>query len=71
MSNYISDRTGNEIDSPKYLKLLCGSMASFDESSGISYRCNTCNAVVLSIGMPRRCKELYEMEEVINRLKGE
>ena len=52
------------------IELLCGNMASFDHSSGISYRCNTCFAVVGSIGMPRECKELYDMEEVINKLKG-
>lgn len=52
------------------LELLCGSIASFDHDSGISYRCNTCNAVVGSVGMPRQCKELYSMEEVVNKLKG-
>ena len=50
--------------------LLCGATASFDHSSGISYRCNDCGAVVGSIGMPRECKELYDMEKVVNRLKG-
>jgi hypothetical protein len=70
MSCYISDRTGNEIIPPTHIKLLCGNTASFDELSGISYRCNTCNAVVFSVGMPRHCKELYLMEEVVNRLKG-
>ena len=29
----------------------------FDESSGISYRCEDCMAVVGSIGQPRSCKE--------------
>ena len=36
--------------------LPCGSTAHFDESSGISYRCNSCFAVVGSIGQPDRCK---------------
>lgn len=52
------------------VKLLCGATASFDIESGISYRCNSCYAVVGSIGMPRSCKELYDMEDVINKLKG-
>ena len=52
------------------IELLCGATASFDHSSGISYRCTTCFAVVGSIGMPRQCKTLYDMEEVVEKLKG-
>jgi len=70
VSRYFSDKHGNDIAPVEQLKLLCGSMASFDDSSGISYRCNTCFAVVHSIGMPKQCKELYDMEEVVNKLKG-
>lgn len=39
---------------PMYLP--CGGTAYFDESSGISYRCE-CGAVVGSIGMPQSCKD--------------
>jgi hypothetical protein len=39
------------------LFLPCGGEANFDTSSGISYRCEHCNAVVGSVGMPRSCKE--------------
>lgn len=39
------------------MKLPCGGIAYFDTSSGISYRCEECNAVVGSIGQPQRCKE--------------
>lgn len=53
----------------KPIKLLCGAMASFDEDSGFSYRCDSCGAVVGSLGMPSRCKELYDMERVIAKLK--
>ena len=52
------------------IELLCGATASFDHSSGISYRCNTCLAVVGSMGMPRECKKLYDMEKVVRKLKG-
>ena len=52
------------------IDLLCGGKAYFDESSGISYRCETCGAVVGSVGMPQGCKELYDMETVIEKLKG-
>lgn len=50
--------------------LLCGATAHFDYGSGIGYRCDDCGAVVHSVGMPRECKELYEMREVVERLKG-
>lgn len=55
---------------PKPIVLLCGSLAEFDVDSGISYRCTTCYAVVGSVGMPRECKELYEMEKVADKLRG-
>ena len=55
---------------PKPIVLLCGSKAYFDYGSGISYRCAECGATVGSVGMPSRCKELYEMEKVVDKLKG-
>lgn len=39
------------------IHLPCGSRAVFDESSGISYRCENCWAVVGSIGQPQYCKD--------------
>ena len=50
------------INLPPYA-LPCGGVARFDrESSTYSHRCDACNAVVGSVGMPRRCLELYEKE---------
>ena len=46
----------------------CGSIAYFDHSSGIGHRCDTCGAVIGSIGQPRECKEeakKYEAWEAI------
>ena len=43
------------IQTPLYLP--CGGHARFDLSSGISYRCETCMAVVGSIGQPNSCRE--------------
>lgn len=37
--------------------LPCGGTAYFDVESGTSYRCETCFAVVGSIGQPQRCKD--------------
>jgi hypothetical protein len=55
---------------PEDIELECGSIASFDMDSGISYRCTTCFAVVGSIGMPDRCRELEDMVVVIEKLRG-
>lgn len=52
------------------IDLLCGNKAYFDRDTGCSYRCIACFATVGSIGMPRSCKELYDMEEVVDKLKG-
>jgi hypothetical protein len=52
------------------IELLCGSTASFDDGSGCAHRCDNCGAVVGSVGMPRRCKDLYDMEEVVAKLRG-
>jgi len=43
-----------EFFNPMYLP--CGGTAYFDESSGISYRCE-CGSVVGSIGQPQSCKD--------------
>jgi hypothetical protein len=41
----------------KPMYLPCGGVAYFDQDSGISYRCETCFAVVGSVGQPRSCQE--------------
>ena len=55
---------------PEDIELECGSIASFDTGSGISYRCNTCYAVVGSIGMPAGCRELEDIAVVVQKLRG-
>ena len=51
------------------LHLPCGGTAYWDESSGIAHRCDTCMAVVGSIGMPRECKhEMDKYEKVLPAL---
>lgn len=52
------------------MPLPCGGVAYFDESSGISYRCGDCMAVVGSIGMPPRCKQEAEKYRVMELLGG-
>ncbi len=54
----------------KPVHLPCGGVAYFDQDSGISYRCETCFAVVGSIGMPRLCKEEFDKEKMIAILAG-
>lgn len=52
---------------PVYLP--CGGTAYFDESSGISYRCE-CGAVVGSIGMPSACKDEEQKYKNWEKLGG-
>ncbi len=47
--------------------LPCGGTAYFDESSGISYRCE-CGAVVGSIGMPRSCRSEMDKYDMLKQL---
>lgn len=36
----------------------CGGTPLFDSDSGCAYRCDTCFAVLGSIGQPERCKQI-------------
>ena len=47
--------------------LPCGGTAYFDESSGISYRCELCGAVVGSIGMAYQCKDEFKKWEAYEK----
>ncbi len=50
------------------MHLPCGGVAEFDHSSGISYRCEMCNAVVGSVGMPRFCQSEIAKYDVLKQL---
>jgi hypothetical protein len=52
------------------IRIPCGATASFDVSSGISYRCEDCFAVVGSIGQPKSCKEKELEYELMKQLGG-
>ena len=39
-------------------RMNCGGIPVFDHESGFSYRCDSCGAVIGSIGQPKRCVEL-------------
>lgn len=53
------------------MHLPCGGTAYFDTSSGISYRCEDCMAVVGSIGQPQQCKDEMTKWENWKRLGGQ
>jgi hypothetical protein len=55
----------------KPMYLPCGGVAYFDTDSGISYRCETCFAVVGSMGQPRSCKEEAKKYDVWKELGGQ
>lgn len=61
-----------DIDSglTKPMYLPCGGTAYFDFSSGISYRCEHCGAVVGSIGQPDYCKGEAKKYENWEKLGG-
>jgi len=47
----------------RYVDTPCGALAEVDDSGGYpAYRCNTCNALIGSSGMPSECYELYKEE---------
>jgi len=53
---------------PTYQYLPCGNRATFDYASGMSYRCETCWAVVGSIGQPAECREEAKKYDVLQAL---
>lgn len=52
------------------ISLPCGGTAYFDESSGISHRCE-CGAVVGSVGMPKFCREEADKWKAWEKLGGQ
>lgn len=52
------------------MPLPCGGTAYFDESTGCSYRCDTCYAVVGSIAQPQSCKDEAAEYETWKKLGG-
>jgi hypothetical protein len=65
----MSRETEHNLGKPIYLP--CGGVAYFDTTSGISYRCETCFAVVGSIGQPRSCKEEAQKYDAWKELGGQ
>lgn len=53
------------------MHLPCGGRAVFDESSGISYRCEDCFSVVGSIGMHSDCRDEMKKWESWESLGGQ
>ena len=43
-------------------QLPCGEVPRWDYESASGYRCEYCGAMVGSIGMPKRCREMMEEE---------
>jgi hypothetical protein len=64
------DMKDTEYGLGKPMYLPCGGVAYFDPDSGISYRCETCFAVVGSMGQPRRLREEAKKYDVWKELGG-
>lgn len=58
------------LDFYKPVYMPCGGTAYFDHSSGISYRCDVCNSVLGSVGMPQECREIYRKMELLDVIAG-
>ncbi len=43
-------------------RMPCGGVPLFDHDSGCAYRCDTCYAVIGSIGQPQHCIDINEDE---------
>jgi hypothetical protein len=50
---------------PSEIKTACGHTAYYDLGSGIGYRCECCNAILGSIGMPQNCKDMEDVLEAM------
>ena len=55
--DYTKGYDDNLVDKHDPMSLPCGSVAYYDENSGIAFRCENCGAVVGSIAQPQRCKD--------------
>jgi hypothetical protein len=49
-------------------RMACGGTPHFDHASGYAYRCDTCNAVIGSIGQPKSCAEINATEQELRQL---
>jgi|688.fasta_scaffold330566_2 hypothetical protein len=54
----------------KPMHLPCSGTAYIDDGAGYGYRCDTCNAVVGSIGQPAQCKNEEQKFENWKKLGG-
>jgi len=50
--------------------LPCGGIPIFDFDSGCAYRCDTCFAIIGSIGMPTSCKTQLDAKQTWDRLQN-
>lgn len=53
------------------IKLPCGNFAHHNDGpNSYGARCENCGAIIGSVGMPLHCKTLFDMENVVKKLKG-
>jgi len=54
---------------PEFELAPCGEIASWDYGSECSYRCETCNAILGSMGMPQRCHDIAKEKQDVAEVK--
>ena len=55
---------------PKFIYLPCGGRARWDSESDMGYRCESCFAMVGSIGQSRHCQEESQKWKILKVLGG-
>lgn len=60
-----------KIMTPKFIYLPCNSRARWDYESDMGYRCETCFAMVGSIGQPQTCVDKANKYKMYEKLGGE
>lgn len=55
---------------PQFIYLPCNARARWDSESEMGYRCETCFAMLGSIGQPKQCQEETKKMKVFEQLGG-
>lgn len=55
---------------PQFIYSPCGSRARWDTESKMGYRCESCFAMLGSIGQPQHCQEAAQMYKNLETLGG-
>jgi hypothetical protein len=52
----------------RYQRAPCGNRSQWDDNSGMGWCCETCLAMVGSVGMPAKCAKIMRTDQALERL---